>query len=175
MGLCECGPSITHYFSGGKLMNTIGLLYNTQNLACTQIRNMDFCGLGTVDDNIVAVSDTGIYQLFTGELDNGIIIPGQVTLGPTDFGVPNLKRVRIIDISCRCTGTLSVTVSGEDGKSFTKTGATKTSLYNPENIRIFGDRNVLSRYLTISVSNTDGCNFEILDISVTLSIMGLRK
>jgi len=157
------------------LMNTIGLLYNTQNLACTQLRNMDFCGLGVVDDNIVAVSDTGIYQLFTGELDNGIIMPGKATWGPTDFGVPNLKRVRIIDISCRCTGTLSVTVSGEDGKSFTKTGATKTSLYNPENIRIFGDRNVLSRYLTISVSNTDGCNFEILDISVTLSIMGLRK
>jgi hypothetical protein len=156
-------------------MNTIGLLYNTQNLACTQVRNMDFCGLGTVDDNIVAVSDTGIYQLFTGELDNGTIITTKATFGPTDFGVPNLKRARIIDISCRCTGTLSVTVSGEDGKSFTKTGATKTRLYNPENIRIFGDRNVLSRYLTISVSNPDGCNFEILEISVTLAIMGLRK
>lgn len=156
-------------------MNTIGLLFNTQNLACTQLRNMDFCGLGTVNDDIVVVSDTGIYQLFTGELDNGIIIPGQATWGPTDFGIPNLKRARIIDISCRCTGTLSVTVSGEDGKSFTKTGATKTSLYNPENIRIFGNRNVLSRYLTFSVSNPDGCDFEILGISVTLAIMGLRK
>lgn len=175
MGLRQSRSSIAYYFSGGKLMNTIGLLYNTQNLACTQLRNMDFCGLGVVDDNIVAVSDTGIYQLFTGELDNGIIIPGQVTLGPTDFGVPNLKRARIIDISCRCTGTLSVTVSGEDGKSFTKTGSTKTNLHNPENIRIFGDRNVLSRYLTFSISNTDGCDFEILGVAVTLTVMGMRK
>jgi len=156
-------------------MNTIGILYNTQNLACTQLRNMDFCGLGAMDNDVVAVSDAGIYQLFAGELDNVVVIPAKATFGPTDFGVPNLKRVRIIDISCRCTGTLSVTVSGEDGKSFTKTGTTKTSLYNPENIRIFGDRNVLSRYLTISVNNVGGCNFEILDISVTLSIMGLRK
>lgn len=152
-------------------MNTIGLLYNTKNLAVTQIRNFPFNGLCVVGDEASAVNEDGIYSLYSGQTDGGTKIKSRIVFGPTDFDVTNPKRVRVIDIGCKCAGTLSMTVSDEEGRSFTKTGTTNTSLFIPEEIIIYGDRNVRGRYLTFAIENTDGCNFELLSVNVILTTM----
>lgn len=152
-------------------MDTIGLLYNTSNLAVTQVRNFPFDELLMVGEDACGVNSEGIYQLHTGQTDNGTVIDSWIVFGPTDFGSSSPKRVRVIDIGCRCSGTLNVTVSDEEGRSFTKTGSTSTSLFIPEQIIIYGDRNVRGRYLTVKVENTEGCNFELLSVDVILTMM----
>jgi hypothetical protein len=154
------------------IINTIGLLYNTRNLAVTQVDKFGFNSLGFLGDGESAgVNDNGIYKLFSGQLDATAQINSSIQFGPTDFGIPFKKRVRIMDIGCRCSGTLSLTVTDEEGRSFTKTGATKSNLFLPEKIRIFGNRNVEGRYLTFTLTNTEGCDFELLDIFVNLTVM----
>jgi len=152
-------------------MDTIGLLYNTSNLAVTQVRNFPFDELLMVGEDACGVNEEGIYHLHTGQTDDGTDIASKIVFGPTDFGSPNPKRVRIIEIGCRCSGTLSVTVSDEEGRRFTKTGASNTHLFIPEEIVITGDRNVRGRYLTFTIENTDGCNFELLSVNVILTMM----
>lgn len=152
-------------------MNTIGLLYNTKNLAVTQIRNFAFKGLCAIGDEACAVNEEGIYCLYASQTDNGIKINSRFVFGPTDFGSSSPKRVRVIEIGCRCSGKLKVTVSDEEGRSFIKAGETNTHLYIPEEMIIYGDRNVRGRYLTFAIENDEGCNFEILNINVILTIM----
>jgi hypothetical protein len=152
-------------------MNTLGLLYNTSNLAVTQFNNFPFKGLCLVDEQACGVNDDGIFQLFTGQRDSEIEINSKIVFGPTDFGISNPKRVRLVDIGCRCSGSLNVTVTDEEGRSFTKTGTTNTHLYIPEQIIIYGDRNVRGRYLTVTIENAEGCDFELLSVDVSLTIL----
>jgi hypothetical protein len=118
----------------------------------------------------IGINSDGIYSLLDGVLDNGEFISSQFTVGPTDFGIPNFKRVRAIDISGKCTGSIKVTVSGEFGDSFEKTVATNTLLYFPEKFRIFGNRSVRSRFFTFKFENVDGSTFEIDDVKVFLIV-----
>lgn len=154
-------------------MNTIGLFYNTGNLAVTQFDNMPFNGFGIAGGEAFAVNQDGIYQLFSGQLDDQTFVNSLFALGPTDFGDTEPKRVRTIEIGCRCSGTLSVTVSDEEGRSFTKTGITNTNLFIPEVMIIKGNRNVRGRYLTFTFENVDGCDFELLEVKVILT--GMRQ
>lgn len=154
-------------------MNTIGLFINPSNLAITQYLNMPFNGFGMAGDHAFAVNKDGIFQLFSGQLDSQSLINSRCVLGPADFGDTEPKRVRTIEIGCRCSGSLSVAVSDEEGRSFTKTGTTNTNLFIPEVIIIKGDRNVRGRYLKFIFENVDGCDFEILEVKVILT--GMRQ
>ena len=152
-------------------MNTIGVFINPNNLAITQFNNFPFNGACCVAENACAVNEDAVYNLFTGSLDGAAKISSRIVFGPTDFGVHNPKRARIIEIGCKCEGTLNVTITDEENRSFTKSGITNTHLFIPEEMIIVGDRNVRGRYLTIAIENVDGCNFELLSVNVTLTIM----
>lgn len=143
-------------------MHNTTLFINTKNFFITQFQNYQFDQV----DSGIGIDSYGIYSLFDGVLDEGEFIDSQFELGPTDFGIPNHKRIRAIDIGGKCTGSFQVTVKGEFGDSYTKTATTNTSMYIPEKFRIFGNRSVRSRYFIFTFENVDGSVFEIDDVKV---------
>lgn len=147
----------------------LGLRLNTKLGAPTQYL-VPFNSLAKRDRTILAASDDGLFKI-EGNKDNGDNISSIVALVTTDFGSPNYKRFRWIQVGYESVGDLLLSVSADESEGEEYTLPARASDSSQSGARVPIHRTIVGRYFTISISNPDGVHFTLDSISATINIL----
>lgn len=151
-------------------MNTrLGLRLNTKIAAPTQYL-MPFNSLSRGDGVVLAGSNDGLFTL-TGGSDDGNDIKSRVAMVTTDFGIPNYKRFRWIQVGYESAEDLELTVSADEGTMEEYTLPARKTDSSQSGARIPIHRTIVGRYFTITVSNPDGVHFTLDSITATINVL----
>jgi hypothetical protein len=139
----------------------------------SQLGNHDFTCMVTVDEAGYGGKSDGLFQLNSGDDDNGDDIEAFFELITSDFGIPNKKRMRLYNIGYETKGTLKFIVTVDDDTDNKKTYSLEPgSVRNRQhNSKFHGHRDQMGRYWMERIENTDGCDFSIDHIELFPTIL----
>lgn len=143
-------------------MSALVLVLNLKNLAVSQYAEFDFNSMCKFNGVYLGANETGIYQLETGDDDEGVPIDVYFEV-ETSLGIPTNKHVRRVDISGECDGDLLLTTSFDDGAQYQDT-VTFDAAGTYKTIRKTMRRTCRGKYLRFRLDNVDGSNFNIDNI-----------
>ncbi len=146
----------------------LGLRLNTKIVAPTQYL-LPFNSLAWDGQQVLCGGD-GLYRL-AGDDDDGSDIFSQVILVTTDFGVPNYKRFRWIQIGYESSGDLLFTVTANEDNYEAYTLPARGTDGLQTGMRIPIHRTLVGRYFTLQISNPDGVDFTLDSITASLNIL----
>jgi len=134
------------------------LCTNLKNRATTQFTSFDFDSMAKIGDAFLCAGSTGLYIL-AGDLP---AVPAYFEPIETDFGIPNLKRVRSVSLEYYSASALTVTVSTEKGLSDTLTFPASSGKTISRDITV--SRDVYGVYFTFKVSGSGAFSVESLQV-----------
>lgn len=155
-------------------MAKLGLRLNFQGKAPTQYVGYEFSSMGMLGGTPIAIDENGIYEVFTGDTDNGSKIDAHFDLPETNLQTSLNKRLRSLFLGCHADGNLFVSISDDEENEATyqvrpmKIGKQHTTKVN------CGRNWHKGCYYSIRIGNVDGAYFDI-DYFQILSIMLARK
>lgn len=139
------------------------LALNTRTKAVTTYSNNPFNSLCSFNGVVMAASSNGVVAL-TGADDNGTAIAASLTVGVSDLGGAQLKRVLAGYAGYRADGDLQLTLITDDATEYTYTLAPRqATAIHPTRV-VFG-RGVASRYWQWRLANVAGADFKLDDLS----------
>lgn len=159
-------PGFTLDAQGGAVVAApvfTSLALNTRTKAMTTYSNNPFNSLCSFNGVVLAASSSGVVAL-TGADDNGTAIAASLTVGVSDFGGAQLKRVLAGYAGYRADGDLQLTLITDDATEYTYTLAPRqATAIHPTRV-VFG-RGVRSRYWQWRLANVAGADFKLDDLS----------
>lgn len=148
------------------------LAMNTRTKAVTTYSNSPFNSLCSFNGVVLAASSNGVVAL-TGADDNGTDIAASLTVGISDFGGAQLKRVLAGYAGYRADGDLQLTLITDDATEYTYTLTPRQdTAVHPTRV-VFG-RGVASRYWQWRLANTAGADFKLDDLSFDVDPLARR-
>lgn len=144
----------------------------TENQTLTSFSNYGYNSFARVGGKNLAASAAGLFEL-VGEDDNGLPIPGTVTLGTTDFGSTFVKTVDRLYVGYRSKAdiTLRVTTDDEHDNSYTLPVSDQTELATQ---RVKVGKGLAGRYWQFTLQNLDGADFAFDTIDVKTAKLARR-
>lgn len=167
-------PSITGLFNLQTVVAQImTLVVNTITNSTVRYANYPYNSFAEIDGKYYAAGPTGLYQIDIGTADGVTKIDAFVTSGKTDFGSEFQKRVENIYAAMRSEGdiTLSVGVDENDPVDYTLSPLDIATLKQRRSIIGKGLR---GKYWQFTISNTDGCDFDLDTMHVAAVPMSRR-
>ena len=155
-------------------MAKLGLRLNFQGRAPTQYIGYDFDSMVLAGNKPIAIDENGVYEVLTGDTDNGVNIDAHLDLPETNLKTSYNKRLRSLFLGCRADGDLFISISDdeENEKTYqvspTKVGKQHTSKVN------CGRKWHKGCYYSIRIGNIGGAYFDI-DYMQILPIMLPRR
>lgn len=140
------------------------LVMNADTNALTTYSNFDFNSFTEFNGVFLGASSSGIYAL-TGDLDEAAVIAATAKIGLTDFGDDHLKRVESINAGYRTDGSLTLTVTADEGTSYSYT-LTRRQTDKLHNSRAKVGKGMKGRYWTAQIDNVSGADFELDDLQL---------
>lgn len=152
-------------------MGNLTLKMNTRNQAVTQYVNYDFNSFCEFNGKILAASPDGLYEIESGNKDDGANIDAFFELPNTDFGMANNKRIRTIYAGYTADNDLSFTVVDDEDKETTYTLPLNKS--GKQNVSKLNAGRFYNKgcYYQIKISNTAGCYFDFDFIKMIMIIL----
>ena len=149
----------------------LGLRLNTKIAAPTQCV-LPFNSLAWDGEQVLCGGD-GLYRV-AGDTDQTAPIPSIVVLATTDFGSPNYKRFRWIEVGYESAGDLLLSVqSNEDmQESYTLPALGTASKQTGQRITVH--RTIVGRYFTLTITNPEGVHFTLDSITASLTTLPNR-
>jgi len=136
--------------------------------ATTQFLNCPFESIAKFNHEILVASEDGLF-LQNGNLDDTDNINSYFEIITTDFGVPNIKRLRFLYLSYEASEDLKLTVSTEQEVSDTYTIPAR--LFGQQGYRLPVSRKLYGRYWTLKISNLTGSDFSFDEIKALLTVL----
>lgn len=131
---------------------------NLLNKAVTNFSNYPFNSFCYFNGRHYGCTRDGIYEL-TGITDYGTDIASYIKTGLLDLEVTALQRIRHAYLGFKSSGVLTLTITTDDGTSYSYTTENLTSNYQGQKVK-FG-KGFKDRYFQLKIANTDGCTFAI--------------
>ena len=140
------------------------MVLNLKNKALTSFSNYVFNSMCRFNGVHLGASATGIFDLDTGDTDNGTLVEWNFRTGYLDMidttVKPNVKkRLKQAWLSYKSNGDVMVTVLQPDGTSY-EYDLTGVEVYDT-GLRVKFGKGFRSRYLALDVSDIDGCTIEL--------------
>lgn len=147
----------------------IAWVMNSETTAASWYTNFDFESIVQTEDKVLAVGPDGIYEV-TGTSDSGESIDAKLVSGLLDFSTTTTKRVENMYFGYTSDERIAVTVETPDsghppGTYFLE----RSSATAPRNSRVSPGKGLYGRYWRVTVSNTQGGEFEVHDASVDVA------
>lgn len=131
---------------------------NLLNKAITNFTNYPFNSFAYFKGKYYGCTNDGIYEL-TGITDYSTNISAFYETGLLDLEIGLLKRVRHAHLGFKASGELVITITTDDGASYSYTVEHYTDNYGGQKVK-FG-KGFKDRYMKFKVANTEGCTFHI--------------
>lgn len=155
-----------------------GWVMNTELLAPSEYQNVPFNSVCRLGDKYLAASDSGIYEL-SGSTDAGNQVATLLQTGVLDFGTNQLKRIEAMYLGYSATGQLKLRVD------LAVRGEQQTYWYNvdanyigkggaPTNGRVLLGKGMNSLYYRFSLTNSEGCDVLINQLSILPAVTTRR-
>lgn len=141
------------------------MVLNLYNNALTEFANYPFNSFCRFDDKNLGATATGIYDLDSGETDNGDQIEWNFRTAYVDLDQKVAKRLRQAWFSYKSTGDLVVTVVQPDGTEYEY----ELTSYEvtEDGVRVKFGKGIKSKYVALDIRNVDGS-------SITLDVFKLH-
>jgi hypothetical protein len=142
-----------------------------KSLTVSTYWNYDFSGFTIFSGISLGCGYNGIFQLDTGDSDNGTVIYAYFSSVLTDFGLSNLKRIVGFALGLRTSGSVLTTLTADEGRTilFTLTGNVVSLL--AEGLKKVSNHQVVGRYWSLSVENVAGCDFSVDKVIANISVL----
>ncbi len=156
----------------------LGIRLNTKIAAPTQWA-VPFSSLVNIGGHIFGSGD-GLYRV-SGDLDDNdlteesmlepSLIHSEVKLLTTDFGSPNYKRFRWIQVGYESVDSLTLTVTSNEGdeEDYELPALVTTGAQVGQRIPIH--RTLVGRYFSLKIFNHTGCHFTLDSITAAINIL----
>lgn len=140
------------------------MVLNLKNKGLTSFSNYDFNSMCRFNGVHLGASPTGIFDLDTGDTDNGTLVEWNFRTGYLDMidttVKPNVKkRLKQAWLSYKSNGDVMITVLQPDGTSY-EYDLSGIEVYDT-GLRVKFGKGFRSRYLALDVSNVDGSTIEL--------------
>ncbi len=147
---------------------------NTETTAVGWYDNFSFESIVSWKGRELAVGPDGIHEL-AGDTDNGQKIDSLVESGFTDFGVAQTKRLDNMYFGYTSDGQIAVKTEVYESGSPPSTYLLEERDANaPRNSRVTPGKGLWGRYWRLTISNVDGADFEVHDVSVDIAVSTRR-
>jgi len=135
---------------------------NISNNASTQFTNFNHTSLCMFNGMVLGAGPGGLYKACCGNTDNGVAIDAYFVQLKTNFGQINEKRARYLYFGYKASGTLQVTVTGDDTIVSGPRDIAPTATKGQQRQRVTMPRSAYSwAYGSIKVNNVAGCDFSV--------------
>jgi hypothetical protein len=138
----------------------------------THYTNYPFDRIVRFNGKYYGVAADGLFEL-NGDTFNGAPIVSVVETAPTDFKQRTMKRPVSLYLSGRLSADVKVSVTSaeEDTNRYTYKPVVKTG---SRTHRVLFGKGVRARYIAYALTNTDGGDFELDDITPEIVVMERR-
>jgi hypothetical protein len=143
--------------------NFVTIVLNTDNFAVTEYNNYNFDSIAELEGRYYAVGPNGLVRL-DGSSDNGTKIQGTVRFAQIDLHKRVVSRLVDAYLSGHVSGKVAVRIIQESQGDY---------LYMIEDVigklkayRVKAPKNMRDRYVSYEISNVDGAEIEIEELSV---------
>lgn len=141
----------------------VGWVMNAKNLAVTEYSNFGFNSFAVVNEQNLAASEHGLYQL-GGDLDAADQISARIRTGSIDIGNDSQTRIEKAYIGGTTEGKIVVkTITGDSIERWYKSVVPRTG---SNTLRVTLGRGVKSRYWQFELVNEAGQDFNIEDVGL---------
>jgi DNA-binding beta-propeller fold protein YncE len=151
--------------------NFVTIVLNTDNFAVTEYNNYNFDSIAELEGKYYAVGPNGLVRL-DGSNDNGTKIQGTVRFAQIDLHKRVVSRLVDAYLSGHVSGKVAVRIIQESQGDY---------LYMIEDVigklkayRVKAPKNMRDRYVSYEISNVDGAEIEIEELSVISTAQPLR-
>lgn len=159
-------------YTGNKyllcLQDSVTVCIELWNLAISQYTNYSFSALCKFGDIMLGGDGQGLFKILEGSTDEGELINGYFVVGPSDFGSENEKRLRRLYFGLKTEGSLLAEVTGSSSQTVKREVVGHKQNLELHNQQVSGGRDIRGRYLTLKVSNDNGCDFTVNEIRAVL-------
>ena len=140
-----------------------------EEFATSHYTDFPFIMLGRFGNSYYGVGPTGIFTMDEDTLPSSAPIVSVFKTGESDVGEPTLKRARSLWLGGRMDGAFSLDVTSseieDDAYSYTYT------LNGARKYRMKVGRGIEATYLAYTISNTDGADFEVQELSPEVDVL----
>jgi len=155
-------------------MAKLGLRMNLRNQGLSQYQGYDFDSMLEFNGKPLGFGPGGIYQLFTGDNDNGKLIQAMFDLPLTNMGTSRNKWLRSLYLSLSANGKVRITVTDDEHNSHSYL-AVPQRVDKQHTVRINGGRNFNKGcFYSYRVENVEGSDFDI-DTMQVVPVMSNRN
>jgi hypothetical protein len=152
-------------------MTTLGICMNLKNRALSQYTKYNFNSMCVFDGVLLGANTSGIFTC-DGEHDNTVDISAYFSLGASDFGIFNSKKIRTVYLSGYSAGDISVTILTDNQER---------TVYYKKSVGTTKERTMKfninaehgGRYISFKVANVSGSDFSIdaLDAMIIATVI----
>jgi len=142
-------------------MDYLTLAMNLKNLAISQYINYNFNSFAEINGTFIGFNEDGIFDLDNTQDDDNTNIDAFAELVTSDWGIPNLKRIRKIRAGYEAAGDIRLILTADEGteQSFTLAPTTTGNIQTDGSMT--GRRIQVGRHWKIKIENTLGCDFSL--------------
>ena len=156
---------------GNSVINTIGgsqcIRPNLRGMASSRYQSYGFNSLARFNGKLYGAKSDGLYEINTGDTDNGTVISSSFTLPTSDFGNQKKKHFRFIYFGGSADGRIKFDLSAEGhDTTITKSYTVTFPRTGQQRIRQAISREIYGRYLTPTLSNVLGSDFSVDEIEI---------
>jgi len=147
-------------------MAKLGLRANMLNKALSQYEGYNLDSMAVFNGKSVGINEDGIYELFTGDTDNGEQIYSRFDLPQTNLGTSRNKRMRAIYVGGQASQGLKITA--KDDEHYEASYEMKPVRQRDQGVMktTAGRNNNKGCYFTFRIENLSGGDFSIDYIEV---------
>jgi len=139
----------------------LGIRLNLRNNAPSQYDGFDFNSMVEFAGKKLGANEDGIFEILTGDDDNGVAISGFFELLRTDLDEWREKRVRKLYLGGQWSGNMQIGVKFDnDAWTYKTLTPAETSLGEHGN-EIYWRRDKRGRYVQFYLGNVSGADFSI--------------
>lgn len=154
-------------------MNSLTLAINLSNGAPSQYTNFDYDGFADIGGEIIGGGQSGIHRLEKLSHDQDQI-DAYFKTGLIDFDIENQKRIRSAVLGCETENDMQVKIiDDEDDEESVTLTFDKNSL-KLASAKRYSVRKQVGRYYQFKISNIDGSQFSVEDLSVVLIVLASK-
>lgn len=149
-------------------MTTLAL--NLYNQAISQYTDYDYNTLGVFQGTPIGIKGSGLDKLEQSDHD-GASIDARIETGYMNFGNPNQKRIRSIVLGGEAESPVMVDINCNESTMETVNLLFSESMLKLSGAKAYSTRFQKGRYFQFVVSNTNGDQFSIEDLTIVALIL----
>ena len=156
------------------MADNLTVALDTEALAPSQYQNYPFDTMTEFNGAILASGPGGIYQLDSGDTDDGALIQSRMDCKITDFGSHHQKRMRKLYLGYESNGELLVKIKNDDGNERAY-GVVPPFAGQAQNSGVVPvGRDGKGRYWQVRIENVDGADFSVDSIDAVVVVLNAR-